>query len=260
VDTLSTGTVAEYVKQSIERADVVIAVLTESNPNVFYELGLAHALGKPTILIATSLSNVPIDVRGSQILFFNREKKSLASLSAALEAELRRVTEELPEAEKLLANFVTWIESLRQLPEKGLEFEKLIATFLRSVEGFEVMEAEPSNLPASYERLGDFIVWNHPSKSGLRALLNPVIVEVKTVSVSRTERSRFLEKLDKVHVRFVLVFYLGSGSKFEVVHAPHTSTTAILIPANKQTIGSPHRFLALLRKTLPPPTDNLELE
>src|SRR4051812_26839825 len=44
-------------------ARLVIADLTGSNANVFYELGVRHALGKPTVLIAQDLEDIPFDLR-----------------------------------------------------------------------------------------------------------------------------------------------------------------------------------------------------
>jgi hypothetical protein len=48
---------------SIWRAAVVIADVTRKNPNVNYELGICHALGVPTVIIAQSLKYVPFDYR-----------------------------------------------------------------------------------------------------------------------------------------------------------------------------------------------------
>ena len=46
------GIVFEDIKRQIAEAKVVIAEITAPNQNVFYELGYAHALNKPTILLA----------------------------------------------------------------------------------------------------------------------------------------------------------------------------------------------------------------
>jgi nucleoside 2-deoxyribosyltransferase len=39
--------VIDDVKAAIAKADLVIADLSGQNPNVFYEVGIAHTLGKP---------------------------------------------------------------------------------------------------------------------------------------------------------------------------------------------------------------------
>jgi nucleoside 2-deoxyribosyltransferase len=51
------------VWRDIRRSDVVVADLTGLNPNVFYEMGLAHALGKTIILIKQKdAQRVPFDL------------------------------------------------------------------------------------------------------------------------------------------------------------------------------------------------------
>lgn len=55
--------VLKDIVQGIAVADLVVADLTDLNPNVFYELGLAHGLGVATILITQSLDTLPFDLR-----------------------------------------------------------------------------------------------------------------------------------------------------------------------------------------------------
>jgi hypothetical protein len=47
----------------IDEADLIVADLTGLNPNVFYELGIAHGLGVPTVLITQSLGEIPFDLK-----------------------------------------------------------------------------------------------------------------------------------------------------------------------------------------------------
>ena len=47
----------------LTHARVVVADLTGRNPNVFYELGIAHQQVKPVIQLAQRLADVPFDVR-----------------------------------------------------------------------------------------------------------------------------------------------------------------------------------------------------
>jgi nucleoside 2-deoxyribosyltransferase len=47
----------------IDSADLIVADLTGLNPNVFYELGIAHGLGIPTVLITQSLDEIPFDLK-----------------------------------------------------------------------------------------------------------------------------------------------------------------------------------------------------
>jgi hypothetical protein len=60
----------------LSEAKVLVADLTGRNPNVFYELGLAHALQKPVILVANSMDDVPFDLRGLRVLCYDKEDEN----------------------------------------------------------------------------------------------------------------------------------------------------------------------------------------
>ena len=59
------------VARSIEKARVVISVMTGGNRNVNYELGLAHAWGKPSIMIAESMNDIPFDYHHLRIILYD---------------------------------------------------------------------------------------------------------------------------------------------------------------------------------------------
>ena len=59
------------VVEKIAKCDLIVADLTSSNPNVFYELGLAHALKRPVILITQSIDEVPFDLRPYRLLEYS---------------------------------------------------------------------------------------------------------------------------------------------------------------------------------------------
>jgi predicted nucleotide-binding protein len=52
---------------------LIIADVSQQNPNVFYELGFAHALRKPTILLFNSKSGsgLPSDLDGLQYIAYD---------------------------------------------------------------------------------------------------------------------------------------------------------------------------------------------
>ena len=61
--------IADVAKQIME-ARLVVAEITPANPNVYYEVGYAHALNKPTILIAEKGTRLPFDVSPFRVLFY----------------------------------------------------------------------------------------------------------------------------------------------------------------------------------------------
>jgi hypothetical protein len=74
--------------KSLRSARVVIAELTGRSTNVFYEVGLAHALGKPVIIITRSEDDVPFDLKALRYLYYDTDdpfwgdnlRKALASM------------------------------------------------------------------------------------------------------------------------------------------------------------------------------------
>jgi hypothetical protein len=69
-----TTPVHDKIVKSIRRADVIIAECTGCNPNVFYELGIAHALGKMVILITRDpIGSMPSDVRHFEFIRYTMQ-------------------------------------------------------------------------------------------------------------------------------------------------------------------------------------------
>lgn len=56
---------------NIATAKIIIADIDGRNPNVFYELGIAHSLDKPTILISKNKDKVPFDLLHKNIIFYD---------------------------------------------------------------------------------------------------------------------------------------------------------------------------------------------
>lgn len=71
-DEYYTGTpILNDIIKSIKNSSVVIAEITPDNPNVFYEIGYSHAIGKPTILLCDKIRDkLPFDISGFRTLFY----------------------------------------------------------------------------------------------------------------------------------------------------------------------------------------------
>jgi hypothetical protein len=70
-DIFGTGKIIEQIWAGLQRAKVLVAELTGRNPNVLYELGLAHALHKPVVLISSNEADVPFDVRHVRVIYYD---------------------------------------------------------------------------------------------------------------------------------------------------------------------------------------------
>ncbi len=81
--------------QMIQDSTVLVADLTGKNPNVYYELGLAHAIGKPVVLISESMDDVPFDLQSLRIVTYDKNNPTWGSyLKADIEASLRETLED----------------------------------------------------------------------------------------------------------------------------------------------------------------------
>jgi hypothetical protein len=69
-DIFGTGKIIDQIWAGLNRAKVLVAELTGRNPNVLYELGLAHALHKPVVLISSNEADVPFDVRHVRVIYY----------------------------------------------------------------------------------------------------------------------------------------------------------------------------------------------
>jgi len=65
------GGVLDKIYSSIKNARLIIAEVTTKNPNVMYELGYAHAINKPVILLTKDITSAPFDIRGHNHIVYN---------------------------------------------------------------------------------------------------------------------------------------------------------------------------------------------
>ena len=63
--------IMEDIVTGIIEADVIIAEVTRRNPNVNYELGMAHALGKPVVIISQSSEDIPFDYKHVRAILYD---------------------------------------------------------------------------------------------------------------------------------------------------------------------------------------------
>ena len=62
--------ILRHILKQILSSRLVIANITGRNPNVMYELGICHAIGKPVLLISESEFDIPFDISSTRILIY----------------------------------------------------------------------------------------------------------------------------------------------------------------------------------------------
>lgn len=77
----------------IVQAKVVVCDLTGRNPNVFYEMGIAHALGKDVIMLTQNPSDVPFDVTHIRYIKYLGNEQGVNDMQAQMTKRLTALTE-----------------------------------------------------------------------------------------------------------------------------------------------------------------------
>jgi nucleoside 2-deoxyribosyltransferase len=79
------------IAQGVVDSKIVVAEITPANQNVFYELGYAHALGKPTILLAEPGKQLPFDISGHRVLFYENSIAGKKQVEDGLRKHLKAI-------------------------------------------------------------------------------------------------------------------------------------------------------------------------
>lgn len=79
-----TGQITQKIKSSISLAQLVVADLTHSRPNVYYEVGFADAFDKPLLLVAREDAEIHFDLAGEKVLFYRNMSQLEDLLSKTL--------------------------------------------------------------------------------------------------------------------------------------------------------------------------------
>jgi len=77
----------------LSTASIVIADITPDNPNVFYELGYAHAIKKPTIILAEKQrTKLPFDLSGFRTIFYDNSIAGKRKVETTLRKYIEKIT------------------------------------------------------------------------------------------------------------------------------------------------------------------------
>jgi len=116
----------DRIFNQISKADVIVADMTGRNPNVFYEVGYAHALGKIVLLLTQKTEDIPFDLKHRQHTVYGGSIDTLKSdlvtkLQWAIGESRRRsrpgVTERF--SIRILGTIIPRAEVADEIPEIG---------------------------------------------------------------------------------------------------------------------------------------------
>ena len=84
-----TEPIIEDIWEGINSAQIIIADVTGRNPNVMYEIGIAHTVGKPVVIITQDMNDVPFDLKHYRCIVYNYTPRGCADLEKKIEGTLR---------------------------------------------------------------------------------------------------------------------------------------------------------------------------
>ncbi|MCY4122604.1 MAG: hypothetical protein OXG72_16975 [Acidobacteria bacterium] len=87
-DVFRPGLILQDIVSGLVESDVIIAEITPTNANVFYELGYAHARNTPTVLLARRNGALPFDISGHRVIFYDDSIRGKPEVEVALRKHL----------------------------------------------------------------------------------------------------------------------------------------------------------------------------
>lgn len=172
-----TGNIIQDIVHYLINSELVIADLTNKNPNVFYELGVRHTFGKQTILISQKMDDVPFDLRPYRTLIYGKNHgmtpRTIKEFKSDLEETIKNVFNNVENLNNPIYDFVepSRRNALLSLGEK-IHGEKIN----RSEYSLKNVEEEIFQLQQGQKKLS---------------------IEVKTLN---KERRKLLEKIETINI------------------------------------------------------------
>ncbi|MBI1276920.1 MAG: hypothetical protein GC179_02200 [Anaerolineaceae bacterium] len=89
-DFFTANRIMDDVWSAIYHARLCIVDCTDRNPNVFYELGIAHTLGRKAILISKTIDDIPFDVRDLRTIVYNYTVQGMQEFEQSLKRTIQQ--------------------------------------------------------------------------------------------------------------------------------------------------------------------------
>ncbi|MBN8197760.1 hypothetical protein [Thalassospira povalilytica] len=178
------------VWQVVHISDVIVAVISQDDESILYQIGLAHGAGKPVVIVAHNKHALPVELRGHQCLDFPESAAKHESFSFRLREAIKAAIKSksgylgLREGGDDIRHYVEsshyfHFKQLFSYPSgasRARAFEKWFATMAEGIPGWEVIESEQTSGKGF-----DLVIWNSLDDSELSVLGNPIPVEIKAV-------------------------------------------------------------------------------
>ena len=94
------GMISEQTVKHILGDDLCIALLTGHNPNVFFELGVAHAADRPVVILTQKGETLPFDVKDFRCVHYDLDPEKVPSYRHDVAKQVRAAASAAPRVRK----------------------------------------------------------------------------------------------------------------------------------------------------------------
>ncbi len=156
------GLITTQVILSVVSAPLVIADLTDHNPNVLYELALRHAMKQPVVQICHEKDKLPFDIAAQRTIFYNHQniRKTLRETVSAVAKQIQAVEADPTLVDNPISTAID-LQALRASADPGQNASAQVLSLLQD------LNVRMSRIEASIETVSD------PTITGLRVFGRP---------------------------------------------------------------------------------------
>lgn len=145
------GSITKDIIEKLYSASIVFADLTDSNPNVMYELGVRHTFKKPSVMVKAKGSEIPFDVNDYNVFEYEYTPKGLEDLKNHLRSVIEDIRKFPNKADNpvwdfrhtsdFLVDYYRNMETVHKLQAIALELNsnsRLCDQFLAAIEDIDL--------------------------------------------------------------------------------------------------------------------------
>lgn len=223
-DFQSVESIAQAVWGLLNLVDVIVAYITQDSPNIYYEIGLAHGLGKPVIVLTEGANSLYGDLIGQRVISIDSHNYSSENLAF----RIKQAIDETDQRSHTFTGYRGPREETRHYPPsrfdissitdfrtlfsfegsaRGIRFEQWLSAVARAVPGWDVIESERSH---GKDQGFDLVIWNSRDDFELNALGNPIAIELKSIrAMNASMLSDFLNRARTSGLKAVVLATTG---------------------------------------------------
>lgn len=161
----------------IQDAEVILAELTTKNANVFYELGLSHAIGKPVILVSETMEDVPFDLQQLRVITYDKDDpdwgdKLKSDIISSINETLASPVEAVPSIfrKKVQSHAPVQSETIARIQDLEDQMRMLRRPDIRSIQTIKRRDLVMEDLKENVNTFDELIAWaDRWTKKGIKA-------------------------------------------------------------------------------------------